>query len=285
MLGQGPVVCQDLGVIFDVQFSPGRCSWEHYLEAVQTAEVVGFSTVWVLDHFSGRPFGGHTMLECFTTLGAMSAATTTIGLGSLVANVGNRHLGLLASAAASTQIISGGRFTLGIGAGASPTSVFGLEQHVLGIPIPARLAERHQRVIDALDFLAAHWSEPRDERWQGFPQPSPAPSIVVGVNSARLAAIAGSRTAGVNVRASHPDRSEIFDAARCTRNERIANIGAQQAGEWTSSVWTTWDDKLADPDHPLRRELAADGVDRVILCTFEPPDVAAIGRFVVPLRS
>ena len=44
---------------------------------------------------------GDRMLECFTLLGALAATTSTIELGVLVANVWNRQVGTLVSAAAS----------------------------------------------------------------------------------------------------------------------------------------------------------------------------------------
>ena len=63
-----------------------------------------------------------SMPECFATLGALAAATRNIGLGSLVVNAGLRDPAIVANAAATVQEISGGRFILGLGAGASPSS-------------------------------------------------------------------------------------------------------------------------------------------------------------------
>ena len=54
--------------------------------------------------------------------------------GTLVANVVNRHPALLANAAASVDLISGGRFVLGVGAGASPASPFAVYTGSTRIP-------------------------------------------------------------------------------------------------------------------------------------------------------
>lgn len=256
-------------VIIDVQLSQANSTWAQYLEGVIAAQEAGFATVWVLDHLSGVSFDGSTMLECFTVLGAMAAATTTIGLGSLVVNAANRHPGMLATAAATVQSISGGRFVLGLGAGTSPTSRFAREQDVLGIAVAPRLADRHRHLADTLDLLDEMWSPARDsEKWQGFALPDPAPPVILGVNSTRLATIAGQRTNGVNVRAHNADRREVIAAAHDGRSGNPR--------PWTTSVWCSWDDALLDPSHPLRVELEADGVDRLILSWFAPVDANVI---------
>ena len=67
------------------------------------AEDLGYSAVWVTDHFSGTVVGaGHTR-DPFVSLGAIAASTHDIDLGLLVANVVNRHPAQLASAVNSLQ--------------------------------------------------------------------------------------------------------------------------------------------------------------------------------------
>jgi alkanesulfonate monooxygenase SsuD/methylene tetrahydromethanopterin reductase-like flavin-dependent oxidoreductase (luciferase family) len=121
---------------------------------------------------------------------------------------------VLANAAATVQNISGGRFILGLGAGASPTSSFASELHAIGMPIPTTMAERHARLEHTLDVLDQMWDANRDEKFATFPMPCVRPKIVLGVNSVALAKIAGRRADGVNVRASHPNVHEILRAAQ-----------------------------------------------------------------------
>lgn len=257
-------------MIVDLQFSPAVCGWDRLRDAVSAAEAAGFGTVWALDHLSGSAFGGDSMMECFTFLGATAVATTRIGLGSLVVNVANRHPGLLAVAAATVQDVSGGRFTLGLGAGTSPTSRYAAEQHALGVPIPPKLADRHRRVADALDLLDEMWATDRNERWAGFPTPVPPPPTLLGVSSRPLARLAGRRTNGVNVWGEHPDLEGILAAAEEARVGRDV--------PWTTSVWLTWRPELLDPDHAVRKRLGAQGVDRLILAWFVPPEPDALAE-------
>ena len=93
--------------IVDIQLSPTRCEWAELREASLAVEEMGFGALWVFDHLAGVALGGDTMLECFTLLGALAEATSSIELGTLVANVWNRQAGTLVSAAASVALISG----------------------------------------------------------------------------------------------------------------------------------------------------------------------------------
>src|SRR5690349_3811219 len=115
-------------------------------EAVLAAEERGYGVAWVLDHLAGQMMNGDSMLECCTLTGALAASTTSIGVGMLVANVWNRPCAVLADAAATAQNISGGRFWLGVGAGASPTSPYGAEHAAVGIELSPSLEVRHARV-------------------------------------------------------------------------------------------------------------------------------------------
>ena len=70
----------------DIQYSPGTNEWPVLRDAILQAEAEGYDTTWVFDHFDGAMIqGDRPMLECFTLLGALAAATSTIGLGTLVA--------------------------------------------------------------------------------------------------------------------------------------------------------------------------------------------------------
>lgn len=259
-------------VIVDLQVNQGAAPWPVLRDAALAAEDAGFDTLWSLDHFSGEMFGSDSMLECFSVLSAWAAVTSRIGLGTLVANVVNRHPGLLASAASTVQAISGGRLTLGLGAGAAPGTPWASEHDALGIPLLADMAERHRALVRTVQFLREVWAEDRDERFRAFPRPVPIPPIIVGVNSESLARTAGSTVDGMNVRANHPRRADIISAAIDARGGRPG---------FDVSVWTSWEQGFSRDDVAA---LEAEGVTRVVLVLRGTPDPVVIGRMLASLR-
>ena len=161
--------------IVDIQLSPTRCEWAELREASLAVEELGFGALWVFDHLAGVALGGDTMLECFTLLGALAEATTSIELGTLVANVWNRQAGTLVSAAASVALISGRQLHLGIGAGTSPRSAWATEQLAVGAELRDSIAERHARVGHVLDLTEREWSSTRADDSRDVPAPLPRP--------------------------------------------------------------------------------------------------------------
>jgi probable F420-dependent oxidoreductase len=101
---------------------PRAVSFQDALDAVLLAERLGFHSAWVSDHFflSLERYGGgperNGSLEPMTTLAALAVRTERIRLGTLVLGP-FRHPAILAKSAAAVDLVSGGRFDLGIGAG------------------------------------------------------------------------------------------------------------------------------------------------------------------------
>jgi probable F420-dependent oxidoreductase len=87
------------------------------------AEALGFDSVWVSDHFfySFARYGADpspiASLEPLATLAGVAALTDRVRLGTLVLCAAFRHPALLAKAATSIDLVSGGRLELGLGAG------------------------------------------------------------------------------------------------------------------------------------------------------------------------
>jgi F420-dependent oxidoreductase-like protein len=125
-------------------------------EYAKTAEDVGYSSVWVMDHYFQIPMVGPAeaeMLEAYTALGYIAAHTTKVKLGTLVTGVTYRHPGILAKQVTTLDVLSGGRAYLGIGA-----AWFDREHHGLGVPFPP-LKERFQRLEEALQIAKQMWSD------------------------------------------------------------------------------------------------------------------------------
>jgi alkanesulfonate monooxygenase SsuD/methylene tetrahydromethanopterin reductase-like flavin-dependent oxidoreductase (luciferase family) len=259
----------------DIQLSPAVEEWPALRDGVLLAEERGFDTTWVFDHFDGAMLFGTTMLECFSLLGALAACTERIRLGSLVVNVANRRPGVTAQSAASIQMLSSGRFTLGLGAGAAPGTRWSAEHAALHIDLHAKMAERHRRVEDTLDEIHRLWRPDRSPELATFALPAPPPPVVLGVNSVALAELAGRRCDGINVSGNHERIGELLSAAHAARE-----AAGRSALPWDCSVWTMWDDALFDPDHPDRRRWASLGVTRLILVFLTPHDHEALARAV-----
>jgi alkanesulfonate monooxygenase SsuD/methylene tetrahydromethanopterin reductase-like flavin-dependent oxidoreductase (luciferase family) len=185
----------------------------------------------------------------------------------MVANVANRHPGVLATSAASVQAISNGRLLLGVGAGAAPGSPWSREHDAIGLGLRTRMADRHAAVADALDLFDALWAADRSAGYDGFPVPDPRPPIIVGVSSEPLARLAGQRGDGINVRAEHANAPDLLRAAAEGRAATPAHAGRP----WTVTASIFFDDGLFDAEHPERIRLAGLGVDRLIIVCMQPP--------------
>lgn len=96
--------------------------------------------------------GGHQTLDPFVALGAVAAVTERIKLLTYLAVVPYRNPLLLAKAAATVDMISGGRFILGVGTGYLKGEFFALG---------ADFDERNELFDEALEVLRLHWSGER----------------------------------------------------------------------------------------------------------------------------
>lgn len=115
------------------------------------AERAGFDFVELSDHFhpwlEAQGHSGNT----WVMLGAIAAKTETIGLVTGVTCPSYRyHPAVVAQQAATLQLISEGRFTLGVGAGER------LNEHVIGTGFPAA-RQRHEALREALEIIRMLW--------------------------------------------------------------------------------------------------------------------------------
>jgi len=137
---------------------PGRddpvTAFETIRDVARTAEECGFHALWAPDHFV--PFGGGAdhVFEVWTTLAALARETSRIRLGQLVTANGYRNPALQAKMASTLDVISGGRFTFGVGAG-----WFEQEYAAMGYDFPPA-PERLRQLREALQIIHAVWSDP-----------------------------------------------------------------------------------------------------------------------------
>jgi F420-dependent oxidoreductase-like protein len=95
-----------------------RAAWARSIECAVDAERLGFESLWVFDHFTTVPEPTDEItFESFTMLGGMAQATQRARIGHMVVCTGFRNPALTAKMASTLDVISRGRFELGIGAG------------------------------------------------------------------------------------------------------------------------------------------------------------------------
>jgi F420-dependent oxidoreductase-like protein len=133
--------------------------WQDSLELVRHCEATGWHTAYFADHFmpnapGSEPLDGD-MLECWSVLAGLAAQVPRIRLASLVTSVTYRHPAVLAKIAAAVDRMSGGRLTLGIGAGWQEN-----EHASYGIPL-GTISERMDRFEEAVEVIVSMLRQPR----------------------------------------------------------------------------------------------------------------------------
>jgi alkanesulfonate monooxygenase SsuD/methylene tetrahydromethanopterin reductase-like flavin-dependent oxidoreductase (luciferase family) len=162
-------------VKFGVFITPGAAQPEHPLAIAALADELGFDLVGVQDH----PYRSR-FLDTWTLLTAMAMRTKNIGLFTDVANLPLRPPAVLAKAAASLDLISGGRVELGLGAGGSFEAI-----KAIGGPMLTR--GESVEALDAIQVVRLMWSGRRGARFEGKHyqlagvHTGPAPAHPIGI--------------------------------------------------------------------------------------------------------
>lgn len=159
-------------------------------EFAREIEDLGYAVLSCPDHLHYPD----TPLEPMTLLAAAATATSTLELQPLVLANGFRHPALLAKQAATLDVISGGRFALGLGGG-----WYGPDFHAPGIPFPSagqRIAALEEAVAiirglhegTPFSFVGAHF---RIDEMRGRPRPvrNPMP-VMLGGAGRRMVSLA-----------------------------------------------------------------------------------------------
>src|SRR5712691_3786606 len=144
-------------------------TWDDWVELASACEEHGVEALFRSDHYVSGFDESRPVLDAWTTIAGLAARTTKLELGTLVSPATFRHPAVLARSAATADEISGGRVTLGMGAGwmEREHEAYGFEFGTSRDRV-ARLAEQVEIVHallhkDRIDFEGEHY------RLQGAP--------------------------------------------------------------------------------------------------------------------
>jgi alkanesulfonate monooxygenase len=137
------------------------------------AESAGAGAIWAIDHL----FWAKPVVECLATLAVAATATTRVPIGSCVVQLPLRQPAALAKQATTLQVLSGGRFVLGVGVGSHAG-----EFEAAGVDFTGR-----GRAMDAgLAALRAAWATGHDAdlAYRQTPVTAPVPVWIGGSSGA-----------------------------------------------------------------------------------------------------
>ena len=140
----------------DIVINPVDLSPQQFVDAVGKAEAAGFDGIWTYDHLSGVVLKGASSLDVWSALTVIAMTTSRVEFGPLVINATTRHAAHIAAASTTLANLSGGRFLLGLGAGAGPESPYSHELTMLGVAT-GNAVHRRQQVADTAGYLTALW--------------------------------------------------------------------------------------------------------------------------------
>ncbi|OMB80264.1 LLM class F420-dependent oxidoreductase [Mycolicibacterium conceptionense] len=239
-------------------------------------------TLWVPDHLvQADPASAvdEPMLEAYTALGYLAAATSRIRLGAMVTAATFRAPALSVKAVTTLDVLSGGRAWLGLGAGYNAA-----EARAMGLFLPGT-AERFERMTELLRLAHQMWDGDQSaflgkhltaQQPIGSPRPVtvPHPPVLIGGTGER-------RT--LRLVAQYGDACNLFDVpdgGTAIRRQlevldrHCADVG-RPAGDIERTVTTAFHDgERSDALVERCRGLAELGLQHVVLITRGRPWVA-----------
>ena len=129
-------------------------AYEAMMRVAQTADEIGFASVWLVDHFHTIPHPSQEVtFECWTSTAALARDTKRVRVGQMVTCNGYRNPALLAKMASTVDVLSHGRLNFGIGAG-----WYEHEYRAYGYDYPDA-PERLRRLREAVQVILAMWTQ------------------------------------------------------------------------------------------------------------------------------
>lgn len=205
-------------------------SREQWAALVRRVEELGYATFLLADHYVNE-------FPPIAALMAAADATSTLRVGSFVFDNDFRHPALLAKEIATLDLLSDGRFELGIGAGwhRPEYDQVGLPFESAGIRI-SRLEEAVQIIKqfftkDAVNFAGKHY---KVTDLQAFPKPvrRPYPPIFIGGGGKRMLSLAGREAdiIGIHIKVNDDGTVDAWERSEAAIAQKVEWV-RQAAGE------------------------------------------------------
>jgi len=214
---------------FGISFAPTWADPAGLLRLTQTADQAGFELIGIQDH----PYQWR-FLDTWTLIAFLAGQTERLRFFPDVANLPLRPPAMLAKAAASLDVLTGGRFELGLGAGAFWDAVA-----AMGGPRRTK-PEAVDAFAEAVDVIRLVWSGERGVRYEGRhyrvaglhtgPKPAHDIGIWVGAGGKRMLSLIGERCDGWVPSSGWAGRGRLL------AGNRVIDEAAQAAGRDPASI-------------------------------------------------
>jgi alkanesulfonate monooxygenase SsuD/methylene tetrahydromethanopterin reductase-like flavin-dependent oxidoreductase (luciferase family) len=243
-------------------------TWPQWQAIAGACEEHGVGSLFRSDHY--LPLGGHEerpVLDAWGTLCALAATTTTLRLGTLVSPATFRHPANVAKLAATADQVSGGRVSLGLGAGWHER-----EHEAFGFPFAAT-RERMDVFAEQLEIVRGLWSSDGPVTFEGRhyrvgpvePEPRPqAPWLIVGGS-------AGPRSAALAARFADEYNTVFATPEECGRRRAAVERAWSDAGR-TDLRFSVMTGAVLGRDRAEVAERARAIGERTDQAGFTPPD-------------
>ena len=128
-------------------------AYETLTRWAQTADQSGYASVWIPDHFLTAPPSQAMVFESWKLAAALARDTKRVRIGQMVTGNSYRNPALQAKMASTLDVLSHGRFTLGIGAG-----WYEPDYRAYGYAFPDG-PERLRQLQEAVQVILAMWTQ------------------------------------------------------------------------------------------------------------------------------
>lgn len=171
-------------------------TWPDTVALARRIEALGYHHLWVYDHLTWRRYRDRPWHATYPWLTGIAGVTERIRVGTMVANPNIRHPVTLAKDAMTIDHISGGRLTIGLGAGGIGFDATAFGQDKL---TPGQRIERLSEFASVLDGLLCGQLANHEGRWYTVNEARMIPGCV---QTPRVPlALAGSAPRGVRLAA------------------------------------------------------------------------------------